>query len=64
MTTFELSTGILKAKVVRYMQNYVVIAIEYEGLSETKYETIPNGNFNGLENWIDDTYDLIQILGY
>lgn len=63
MTTFELTTGILEAKVARYMQDYVVLAIEFEGLKETQYKTITKDSFDGLEKWIDDNYDLIRRIG-
>jgi len=56
---FELMSGILICDVVRYMQDYVVLSINFEGL-ETEYETIPIGNFNGLEQWVDDNYTLVK----
>lgn len=61
MSIYQLKTGILKAKLVRYAFNYVIIEIQFEG-SEAEYLKIPTEEFNGIDSWVNNNYDVITIL--
>ena len=60
MTHFLLTSGILSAKIVRYTEDYVFIELKFEG-QESQFEQLNRTNFDGLNKWVDDNYNLIQI---
>jgi len=62
MTHYQLTSGILSAKIVRYTEDYVFIELKFEG-QESQLKQLTRDNFDGLDKWVDDNYNLIQVLG-
>ena len=59
MTHYQLTSGILSAKVVRYMKDYVVLELKFEG-QESEFKTLTRDSFDGLDKWVEENYNLIQ----
>ena len=61
MTHYQLTSGILSAKIARYTEDYVFIELKFEG-QESQFKQLTRDSFDGLDKWVDDNYNLIQIL--
>jgi len=60
MENFKLTTGILRAKVSRFTQNYVILLVSFE-MEEPNFIVLSKENFNGLNSWVTDNYTLSKI---
>jgi hypothetical protein len=57
MTNFKLTTGILRAKVSRFTQNYVILLVSFE-MQEPDFIVLSRENFDGLNSWVSTNYKL------
>ena len=58
MKIYQLTSGILLAKIVRYTEDYVILELQFEG-QESNYKQLTRDNFDGLDIWVEENYSLI-----
>jgi hypothetical protein len=58
MRHYQLTSGVLSAKVVRYTQDYVFIELKFQGM-ETRYKQLTRDSFDGLTSWVKHNYDVL-----
>ena len=61
MKLYQLTSGILIAKIVRYTEDYVFLELKFEG-QESNYKQLTRDNFDGLDKWVEENYSLINNL--
>ncbi len=61
MTHYQLTSGILSAKISRFMQDYVWIELKFEG-QESQFKQLTRDSFDSLDKWVEENYNLIQKL--
>jgi len=61
-THYLLTSGILSAKVARYTEDYVILCLKFEGQKED-FKTLTKDSFDGLDKWVDENYNLLEIIG-
>jgi hypothetical protein len=62
MTHYQLTSGILTAKIVRYTEDYVFLELKFEG-QESQFKQLTRDSFDGLDRWVEENYSLIEIIG-
>jgi hypothetical protein len=58
MKHYQLTTGKLSAKVVRYTEDYVFLELNFQGM-EKQYRQLTKDSFDGLTSWVKYNYDLL-----
>jgi hypothetical protein len=58
MTHYQLTSGILSAKIVRYTEDYVFLELKFEG-QESDFKQLTSDSFDGLDKWVEENYNLI-----
>ena len=58
MKQYQLTCGLLSAKVVRCTEDYVFLELNFKGM-ETQYRQITKDSFPGLTSWVKYNYDLL-----
>lgn len=61
MKHYQLTTGVLSAKIARYTEDYVFIQLQFEG-QETQFKQLTRDSFDGLDIWVADNYDLLFVI--
>ena len=59
MKNYQLTSGILQAKISRYTEDYVVLTLNFEFKGE-KFITLTKDSFNGLDNWVKENYQVLK----
>jgi hypothetical protein len=61
MTHYQLTSGILSARIARYTQDYVFLELNFEG-QESQFKQLTRDSFDGLDKWVEENYNLISVL--
>jgi hypothetical protein len=62
MTHYQLTSGILSAKISRYTEDYVFLELKFEG-QESDFKQLTRDSFDGIDKWVEENYNLIQKIG-
>ncbi len=54
---YQLASGILHARIVRYVFDRVVLELKFE-MQESFFETLTKDSFTSLDEWVGDTYSI------
>lgn len=57
MKIYQLTIGILEAKISRFTEKNVILKFRFD-LKEPIFVTLSKDNFNGLDSWVQENYDL------
>lgn len=58
MTHYQLTSGILSARISRYTEDYVFLELKFEG-QESRFKQLTRDSFDSLDLWVKDNFDLI-----
>jgi hypothetical protein len=61
MTHYQLTSGILSARIARYTQDYVFLELKFEG-QESQFIQLTRDSFDRLDKWVEENYNLIDVL--